>query len=114
MNKDTVINISAFDIEPGSEGDFFSWYDEIHIPMLLKFPGLRRASRAEIREENDQYPRFLTFFELEDEEAFAAYLTSPELRGAHRDATVRSSEKGDRVGRWRVQYRVKKTWTKEP
>lgn len=112
MKKNTVINLSAFQIKPGGEEDFFKWYDKIHVPMLLKFSGLKKVSRGEIMRENDQYPSFLTVFEFEDEAAFQAYVKSPELEAAHKDALNRSAKKKDREAGWRVQYKIVKTWSK--
>ena len=80
--------------------------------MLLKFPGLRKVSRGEITKRNDAYPGFLTVFEFEDEKAFTMYLKSQELDEAHKDSTERSAKKKDREGKWRVQYKIVKTWDK--
>jgi len=35
---------------PGDDSEFNRWYDEIHIPDLLKVPGVISARRAEITE----------------------------------------------------------------
>ena len=112
MEKNTVMNLSGFHIKPGEEHEFFKWYDEVHIPMLLKFPGLKKVSRGEIAKGDDKYPFFLTVFEFEDSQAFDRYVKSPELAEAHQDATERSALKNDREGMWRVQYKITRTWNK--
>lgn len=34
--------------EPGGEAEFNRWYDEIHVPDLLRVPGIVAVSRGEV------------------------------------------------------------------
>ena len=109
MQINSVINLSGSNIKPGTEDNYYKWYDEVHVPMLLKFPGLKGVARYQITTPDDKYPNSLAIFEFENEQAFETYLNSPELAEAHQDAI---SRKWDREARWRVQYKVIKTWRK--
>ena len=45
-SKKHVLIIVRIDIEPEMEEEFNRWYDEEHIPALLKVPGVVWARRA--------------------------------------------------------------------
>ncbi len=40
MENNLVINMVATRCQPEVEVKFNKWYDEIHIPLLFKFPGM--------------------------------------------------------------------------
>ena len=41
-----IILIVRTDIDPEMEGEFNRWYNEEHIPLLLKVPGVLSATRG--------------------------------------------------------------------
>lgn len=57
-------------VAPEDEQEFNRWYDEEHIPELLRIPGFRSARRLRSAIEAHSY---LTLYELDD----ASVLTSP-------------------------------------
>ena len=54
---------------PGTESDFHAWYEEEHIPLLMKVPGWLRVRRYEQFEGSG--PRFLAMHDVADVSALA-------------------------------------------
>ena len=109
METKPIINVVATQCKPEEERKFNEWYDEIHIPMLLKFKGITEVTRYKIIGKSPEYPKYMAIYEFESQSAFEAYQTSPEL------AAAREEMKGTWEGqefeiRWRVQYEPIKTW----
>jgi len=49
------------------EEEFNRWYNEVHIPEVMKVPGWTRASRFVNMEPSEKYARYLTIWELEED-----------------------------------------------
>lgn len=72
--------------DPAREKEYNEWYNNVHVPDLLKVPGIISATRYEIirgRRHNTQY---LTLYEIESEEMLDAALSGPEAVAAREDA----------------------------
>jgi uncharacterized protein (TIGR02118 family) len=109
MKKTPVVNIVGIRCQPQAEEKFVQWYDQTHIPLLLKFKGLRKVKRCKIVKRAEAYPEYLGIFEFESEQAFTDYENSPELAAAHAEMRETWKDGGwDRM--WRVQFEVVKTW----
>ncbi|MDO8568192.1 MAG: DUF4286 family protein [Dehalococcoidales bacterium] len=110
-----MINIVGTECLPEVEEKFNKWYNEDHAAVLIKFPGLLKITRFKMIEKqnphdtiqkfNTHYPKYITIYEFESEEAFHAYDVSKEYAEAHKKlvetwgSTVREFNT-----RWRVQY----------
>ena len=68
-----VILVTSVDIHPSVEQEFNRWYNEVHLPEILKCPGFLRCSRYE---STGGEPRYLAIYELENEDA----LSTPEMQ----------------------------------
>jgi uncharacterized protein (TIGR02118 family) len=101
--------IVASQCQPENEEKFNKWYNEIHIPMLLKVKGLTKVTRYEIVNESEEFPKYLAVYEFENQKAFEAFKTSPELKAAKEEMSETWKGKGFEV-KWRVLYRPIKTW----
>jgi len=111
MENKPVINVVGMRCQPEVEEKFKKWYDEIHIPMLLKFKGLKEVNLYKILKVSEGYPEYLSISEYDNQEAFAAYETSPELAAALEETRETWKDGGwERI--WRVQYETMKTWRK--
>lgn len=113
MEFNSVINIVGTNCRPDQEEKFNKWYNERHIPDLLKFKGLRKVTRYKILTPNSQpevnYPNYLVIYEFENQQAYEAYEASPELAEALKEADETwADDRFERV--WRVQYKALKTW----
>jgi quinol monooxygenase YgiN len=82
MAKPEFINIVTTECSPEHEARFNKWYNEVHIPMLLKCKGLNKAARYKIVEENVAKPRYIAIYEYASKEAMAAISGSPEFKAA--------------------------------
>ena len=111
METRPVINIIGTRCRPEVEEKFNTWYNEIHIPMLLKFKGLREVTRYRILEPSEEYPQHLNIYEFDSRQAFEEYETSPEFTAAV-DEMQETWREGGWERKWRVQYEVIKTWRK--
>ncbi len=71
------------------EQEFNKWYNEVHVPDVLKAPGVIGATRYEAIRAQEAQPRYLAIYELESEEAIDSFLASPELKNARMDFAAR-------------------------
>jgi antibiotic biosynthesis monooxygenase (ABM) superfamily enzyme len=55
-------------VDPAHEAEFNAWYDEDHVPALVRQPGFVRARRYVCVEGQDQNPMYLAIYEFEREE----------------------------------------------
>ena len=109
MESKSVINMVAVQCRPEAEEKFNTWYNEVHVPMLLKNEGIRRITRYKILSADEQYPNYLTIYEFDSQEAFDAFNTGSELAAAMEEMRDTWRE-GGYERRWRVQYEAIKTW----
>ncbi len=109
METKPVINILGTRCRPEDEEKFNKWYEEVHIPLLLRFKGLRAVTRYKITGEAEEYPKYLTIYKFDSQEAYQAYETSPELAAAREEMRETWKEGGFEI-KWRVQYESMKTW----
>ena len=109
MKAGPIIHIVATDCQPEAEEKFNRWYDEVHIPMLFKFKGMKKVTRYKIISEVKEYPKYLTIYEFESQKAYEAYRTSPEFAAAMEEMKGTWQEEGYQI-KWRVQYEPMKTW----
>jgi hypothetical protein len=54
--------------DPTREGEFNDWYDNTHIPDVLKVPGIVRMTRYENVTPGEQPAKYLTLLEVEAED----------------------------------------------
>jgi hypothetical protein len=117
MEPNGVISIVGNQCRPDQEEKLTRWYSEKHIPDLLKFKELRKATRYQLLYSGlvypgypeVKYPKYITIFEYDNQQGFDAYQASPELAEAGKD--VRATWEQDPFERvWRVQYKLLQTW----
>jgi uncharacterized protein (TIGR02118 family) len=113
MEPKPLIHVIATECRPEDEEKFNKWYDEIHIPMLFEFKGLKKAVRYKRVYESGQYARYLAIYEFDSKKAFEDYENSPELAAASKEEHEETwkDSKYDMV--WRVQYEPIKTWERQ-
>ena len=109
MGNKPIINVVATQCQPEDEEKFNKWYDEIHIPMLLKFKGITEVTRYKIISESEEYPKYLTIYEFENQNTFEVFQTSSELAAVREEMNKTWKDKGFET-KWRVQYELTKTW----
>lgn len=82
MADKPMINIVATQCQPIDEEKFNKWYNEVHIPMLMKFKGLKGVSRYKSISESSQSPRYIAIYKFGSFKDFEAFNKSPELAAA--------------------------------
>ena len=110
MQKGRVLNIVATECPPDEEDKFNKWYNEVHVPMLFKFPGMLEVTRYKLLGEAAGQAKYLALYEFKDQASFEAFSKSAELAAA-RDEMSQTWKNGIDI-KWRAQYEPIKTWTK--
>ena len=113
MENKPVIHIVGTRCKPEQEEKFNKWYDEIHIPLLFKFPGMTGVKRWKLLTEDGGYPEYLAIYEFENQSAYEEWQTSPEREAAMIEMNETWKEGMFEVN-WRVQYEALKTWQRQP
>lgn len=106
MAKQPVIYLLGSNPPPGREAEFNEWYDNVHIPMILKSPGMVRAARYELVGAGDGAPKYLAIYELEDEAAIEKFTKSRERAAARKQRDEQWSKGPDYSVVWRAHYKV--------
>ncbi|MGA2400718.1 MAG: DUF4286 family protein, partial [Syntrophobacteraceae bacterium] len=78
MNGAAIVYMVGIECKPQYEREFIVWYDETHVPLLLKFKGLKGVSRYKLSTGNGGYPAFLAVYEFSSKEIFEEYVKCPE------------------------------------
>ncbi len=112
-----VIHLVGLNCRPDQDEKFNRWYNESHVPELMKFSAVLRVTRYKVLRPDvpnpgyppAKYPQYLVIYELPDQATFETYEASPQMAEAMRDLRENwSSNPFERV--WRVQYRFLRTW----
>ncbi len=82
MAKSRIVNIVATECPTAEEAVFNKWYNDIHIPMLMKFKGIKKVTRYKVMEDVKEKCRFLAVYEYDSKEEMAALNASPEFKAA--------------------------------
>ena len=106
-----IINLVATDCRPEVEEEFNRWYNEVHVPMLLKNRGLKKVTRYRINGETDGFPSYLAIYEYDNQKDYEDYENGPELTEARADVQETWKDGGLEL-KWRVQYEEIQTWEK--
>jgi heme-degrading monooxygenase HmoA len=78
----TAINMVMVDCRAEVEEKYNQWYNEVHIPMCLKYEGMLRATRYRLLNGPAGQARYLTVYEFRDQDAMDAFPKSPECKAA--------------------------------
>jgi uncharacterized protein (TIGR02118 family) len=109
MVKARVLNIVATECSPKNDAKFNKWYNEVHIPMLLKYQGIKRVTRYKTMEEKQDKPRYIAIYEYDTKEALNAQNASPEFKAAIEE--MQETWKGQMFAiKWGVSCEPIKTW----
>lgn len=55
--------------DPAREQEFNEWYNKVHIPEVCSIPGIKVATRYQIVDPDEGYPKYIAIYEVESEEA---------------------------------------------
>ena len=83
--KGTTVSLVYVGVDPEHDAEFNDWYNQEHVPDMLKMPGYLNAGRYEALKGG---PRYLAVYELESPEASE----TAELKAYHANLTERSKK----------------------
>jgi len=107
----SVINIRATECDPAQEEKYVKWYEEVHVPMLLKIPEVQRVTRYRFVSGENNHPKYLTIYEFADRAAAERYEKSVEVADS-KEEIKGSWPTGGWAHKWKAQYEVTKVWEK--
>jgi hypothetical protein len=111
MPEEYVLTIVGTECVPGNEARFNKWYNEVHVPMLFKYKGIKKVTRYELSGEAPGQCRFLALYEFENKKAFEGFRNSKEFAEAMKE--MQGTWKGGGFDlKWTAVYEPKKTWTR--
>ena len=109
MAKARILNIVATECTPKSDAKFNKWYDEVHIPMLFKYKGMKKVTRYKITDDKAEKLRYLAIYEYDTKEAIDAFPKTPEFKAAI--AEMQETWKGEMFDiKWAMVCTPLKTW----
>ena len=109
MAKARILNIVSTECVPKNDARFNKWYDEVHIPMLLKYKGIKKVTRYRMIDDKDNKPKYLAIYEYDDKKALDTLAESPEFKAAIEE--MQETWKGEMFDiKWAASYEPIKTW----
>ena len=112
MQEKTVIRVVGTQCAPELERQFNDWYNEIHIPMLLRSEWLEGVSRYRLSPETQgDYPGYLAIYEFKDQQAAEAWLAGPERQAAAEEMKETWGGRGFEM-KWVAGYECIRAWHK--
>ena len=111
MADKKLIHIVGTRCKPEVDAKFNKWYEEVHIPLLLKFKGIKKVTRGKITNPAPELPTYLAIYEYENRKAFEDHQKSPEIATVVDDVKKTWKEGDQEIVSW-AQYEVLKTWGK--
>ena len=109
MAKIRILNIVATECALKNDAKFNKWYDEVHIPMLMKYKGIRKVTRYKMIENKEKKPKYLAVYEFDTKEDLDNLPKGPEFKAAI--AEMQETWKGEMFDiKWAVSAEPLKTW----
>lgn len=109
MAKGMILNIVATECSAENDARFNKWYNEVHVPMLLKFKDLKKVGRYQLMGESKEQARYLAIYGFETKEALDAFPKSPEFAAAMEEMQG-SWKDGETTIKWIATYEPIQTW----
>ena len=108
MAKARILNIVASEC-PNNEAKFNKWYNEVHIPLLFKYKGLKKVTRYQLMGEGRGGAKYLAIYEYDDKAAMDAFPKSAEFKAAIDEMNETMKENKFEI-KWAANYEPIKTW----
>lgn len=110
MSDKPVINIVATRCQPADVEKFNRWYNEVHIPMLLKFKKLQGVARYQVIGSASGAPEYIAIYRFASLKDFEEFGSSPELAEAIKEMQETWGQKIELTSR--VQYELIREWNR--
>lgn len=116
MSNQTVIWTVGINCQAEDEDKFNTWYDDVHVPMLLKGDFVKKVSRFKLAEETyhvgtttQPCPTYLTIYEFENQAKFEAWMSGATRSEAGDDKEKTWGNKPYDV-QWATRYNLINAW----
>ena len=111
LSPDTVIHVVGVNGPANvKETEFDAWYDNTHVPWLMKTGTISQSVRYRITRPNKDYPFYLAVYYFDNQKKYETFLDHPE-----RVAAIKELDEHwpNGIGRmWWVQYKMMRDWKK--
>ncbi|MDD5127434.1 MAG: EthD family reductase [Dehalococcoidales bacterium] len=107
MANKPVLLFVATECPPAIEAKFNKWYDEVHIPLLMKYKGVKRVRRGRLTKEDAALAPYLAIYEFDSEADYEGFMKSPERSVAMKDMEDTFQDVKFTI-KWRTIYEVTK------
>ncbi len=117
MISEPLIWIVGIQCRTEDEAKFNAWYDDVHVPMLLKGDCIKKVTRFKLADETYQVgtttqvcPNYLTIYEFANRDRFDSWMTGQGRAEAGDDKAKTWSENPYEV-KWATRYDLINAWT---
>ena len=116
MTNKPLIWMVGIQCRTETEAEFNAWYDDIHVPMLLKGDHVKKVSRFKLADRTYQVgtttevcPDYLTIYEFESQDQFDSWMSGQARAEAGEDKVKIWSENPYEV-KWATRYDLINSW----
>jgi heme-degrading monooxygenase HmoA len=111
MTKARILNMVYSECTAENDARFNKWYNEVHIPLLFKYPGLKKVTRYQRMGDNREQAKYLAVYEYDTREELKAFEKSGEFKAAMAESQETWQGGGFEIKGTAV-YEPVKTWEK--
>jgi uncharacterized protein (TIGR02118 family) len=108
MSDSPFISIIGTACKAEDEDRFNRWYNEVHVPLLMKNRLLKKAVRYKATAADPVMPTYLAVYEYDSAKDFETYSNSPEFKAAIAEMEQSWGDNIKIVSR--TQYNMLKRW----
>ncbi len=108
MANNQVIHIVGTKCQAKDEARFNKWYNEVHIPMLKKYKGLKNVARYKVAGDPGSMPVYLAIYMFAGQKDLEGFGKSPEFAAAIKEMNESWPTGIEIVSR--TQYDLIKEW----
>lgn len=116
MSSKPVIWTVGLQCRPEDDEKFNQWYDDVHLPMLLKGGHVAKVTRYKLASKSYDVahgamscPKYQTIYEFEDSDKFESWMSGEARAEAGKDKANTWGDGGYEVI-WAARYDVTTTW----
>ncbi len=111
MTKARILNMVCSECHAEKDARFNEWYNEVHIPMLMKYSGLKKVTRYRRMGINKDQAKYLAVYEYDTRKELEAFRNTEEFKAAMEE-TQETWKDGGLDIKGNAVYEPIKTWEK--
>jgi antibiotic biosynthesis monooxygenase (ABM) superfamily enzyme len=82
MAKPRILNIVATECAAKNDARFNEWYNEVHIPLLMKYKGIKKVTRYKMLNGKTKKPKYIAIYEFDTKQDLDGLPASREFKAA--------------------------------